>query len=144
MQGAATNVVLEHALADLLTQVGYEAHLRRLATSLKQRRAAARRTIAQHFPPGTRVSDPPSGYSLWVEFAPRMDTLELFRRSSSEGITFGPGHLFTATDRYRNCLRLSLAGPWSPEHQEALARIGQLACAQLGERQLCELAEQVA
>ncbi|MBW8314473.1 MAG: PLP-dependent aminotransferase family protein, partial [Hydrogenophaga sp.] len=41
LQGAATNVVLEEALADLLTQGSYEAHLRRLTASKRQPRHAA-------------------------------------------------------------------------------------------------------
>jgi DNA-binding transcriptional MocR family regulator len=144
MQGAATNVVLEQALADLLSQGSYEAHMRRLASALKQRLSLARRLIGQHFPTGTRVSDPPGGYSLWVEFAPELNTLELFRRSAAEGITFGPGQLFTASDRYRNCLRLSLAGRWGPEEQEALARIGRLAVLLLAEPRRQEVAMQAA
>jgi DNA-binding transcriptional MocR family regulator len=52
----------------------------------------------------------------------------VFRLCAAQGITFGPGPLFTATDRYRNCLRLSLSGSWDPATQEALAMVGQMAC----------------
>ena len=127
LQGAATNVVLEEALADLLTQGSYEAHLRRLTTYMNQRRTEARRLISQHFPSGTRVSNPPSGDTLWLELDPEIHSMALFKRCASEGITFGPGELFTATDRYRNCLRLNFSGPWNPAGMQALARIGEIA-----------------
>jgi DNA-binding transcriptional MocR family regulator len=127
LQGAATNVVLEEALADLLTQGSYEAHLRRLSADMRQRRNEARHLIAHHFPPGTRVSNPPSGDTLWLELHPAIGSMDLFRRCASEGITFGPGELFTATDRYRNCLRLNFSGPWNALTMQALARIGELA-----------------
>jgi DNA-binding transcriptional MocR family regulator len=126
LQGAATPVVLEEALADLLTQGSYEAHLRRLTTYMNQRRTEARRLIAHHFPGGTRVSNPPSGDTLWVELAPGFSSMELFRRCAAEGITFGPGEFFTATDRYRHCLRLNFSGPWNTQHMQALARIGEI------------------
>ena len=54
--------------------------------------------------------------------------MALFRQCAAQGITFGPGPLFTATDRYRNCLRLSLSGSWDAATQEALAVVGQMAC----------------
>lgn len=127
LQGAATNVVLEEALADLLTQGSYEAHLRRLTSQMTLRRNEARHLIALHFPAGTRVSNPPASDTLWLELDPAMDTMALFKRCASEGITLGPGQLFTATDRYRNCLRLSLSGPWNNQAQQALERIGEIA-----------------
>ena len=127
LQGAATNVVLEEALADLLTQGSYEAHLRRLTASMRQRRHEARHLIAHHFPPGTRVSNTPSGDTLWLELHPAIASMDLFKRCASEGITFGPGELFTATDRYRNCLRLNFSGPWNTVTMQALARIGEIA-----------------
>ncbi|MBQ0917680.1 PLP-dependent aminotransferase family protein [Hydrogenophaga aromaticivorans] len=127
LQGAATNVVLEEALADLLTQGSYEAHLRRLTASMRQRRHEARHLIAHHFPPGTRVSNPPSGDTLWLELHPAIASMDLFKRCASEGITFGPGELFTATDRYRHCLRLNFSGPWNAVTMQALARIGEIA-----------------
>lgn len=127
LQGAATPVVLEEALADLLTQGSYEAHLRRLTAAMNQRRNEARRLIAHHFPSGTRVSNPPAGDTLWIELVPAFSAMELFRRCAVEGITFGPGELFTATDRYRDCLRLNFSGAWNTSCMQALARIGEIA-----------------
>ncbi len=127
LQGAATNAVLEEALADLLTQGTYEAHLRRLTSQMALRRHEARHLIAHHFPVGTRVSNPPASDTLWLELNPAMDTMALFHRCAAEGITFGPGQLFTATDRYRNCMRLSFSGPWDTQAQAALVRIGEVA-----------------
>lgn len=127
LQGAATNVVLEEALADLLTQGNYEAHLRRLVSQITVRRSEARYLISQHFPPGTRVSNPPSGYTIWVEMPSALDGTLLLQRCTAEGITFRTGSMFTATDRYRHCLRLSLSGLWDEKAKTSLARIGAIA-----------------
>lgn len=127
LQGVATSVILEEALADLLTQGSYEAHLRRLSTHMRQRRHEARHLIALHFPAGTRVSNPPSGDTLWLELNDAINCMDLFQRCAREGITFGPGELFTATDRYRNCLRLNFSGPWNTGIMQALVRIGAIA-----------------
>jgi DNA-binding transcriptional MocR family regulator len=127
VQGAATNAVLEHALADLLSQGGYEAHLRRLCLLMKQRLGQARRIIQAHFPVGTKVNDPPAGYTLWVELPAVVDTMVLFDACRAQGITVGPGQLFCASHRYRHCLRLSFSGLWGPLEQAALAEVGRLA-----------------
>ena len=116
-------------VSGLLQQNTYEAQMRRLAALLKQRLAHARALIAQHFPPGTRVSHPPSGYALWVELSPELDSQVLFLRCVAQGVTFGPGALFTATDRYRHGLRLTFTGEWTLREQQALALVGQNACA---------------
>lgn len=127
VHGVPTNVVLEHALADLLSQGGYEARMRRLSAFMKDRLQEARMLISESFPKGTRVSQPGSGYTLWVELPEQFNTMQLFQLCRQEGITFGPGALFTATDRFNHCLRLSFAGPWTDLEQQALQRIGALA-----------------
>jgi DNA-binding transcriptional MocR family regulator len=128
VQGAGTNAVLEYALADLLTQGSYEAHLRRLCAKMKQRLGHARRVIRGSFPEGTRVYDPPSGYTLWVEMPERVDSMALFALCRKQGIIFAPGQLFGASERYRHCLRLSFAGTWGAIEQAAVAEAGRLAC----------------
>jgi DNA-binding transcriptional MocR family regulator len=119
---------LEYALADLLTQGSYEAHLRRLCALMKQRLNHARKLILASFPQGTRVADPPAGYTLWVELPTGMDSMVLFLKCKQLGIIVGPGQLFCASQRFRHCLRLSFAGPWGAGEQAALAEVGRLAC----------------
>ena len=127
VQGAATNEVLEYALADLLTQTAYESQMRRLSATMKSRLHEARRPVSGHFPKGTRVSDPAAGYTLWVELPQGMNSMLLFEQAASEGIAFGPGQLFSATDRYAHCLRLSFSGAWGEAEKAGLVRLGQLA-----------------
>ena len=128
VQGAATNAVLEHALADLLTQGSYEAHLRRLCAHMQQRLGHARKMILSSFPAGTRVNEPPAGYTLWVELPEVVDSMVLFHACKAQGITVGPGQLFCASHRYRHCLRLSFAATWGPVEQAALLQVGRIAC----------------
>jgi DNA-binding transcriptional MocR family regulator len=135
VQGTSTNAVLEYALADLLTQGSYEAHLRRLCTLMKQRLGQARKLIQAHFPAGTKVNDPPAGYTLWVEMPAVVDSMQLFEKCKDLGITIGPGRLFCASQRYQHYLRLSFAGAWGAKEQTALAEVGRQACQLLAHAQ---------
>jgi DNA-binding transcriptional MocR family regulator len=130
VQGVPTIKVLEYALAELLTQSGYEARLRRLSAMAKTRLNQARTLIFNNFPKVTRVSAPQGGYTLWVELPPQLNAMALFRECKVEGIIFSPGALFSASNHFDHCMRLSFAGPWTDVQQRALARIGNLARAQ--------------
>jgi DNA-binding transcriptional MocR family regulator len=46
-------------------------------------------------------------------------------------ISLGPGVLFSATDRYRNFIRMGCAELWSPRIEQAIARLRDLARKQL-------------
>jgi DNA-binding transcriptional MocR family regulator len=89
----------------------------------------ARGLIAQHFPKGTRVTDPAGGFILWVELPSQIDSLALFHAGMAERICFAPGTMFSATDRFRHCLRLGMGGKWGAAERQALKRLGDLATA---------------
>jgi DNA-binding transcriptional MocR family regulator len=120
-------VVLQRALADLLTQPGIEAGYRQLRGAVAARVDEARGLISRHFPKGTRVTAPAGGFILWLALPPQVDTLELAEACLDEHICIAPGSLFSATDRFRHCMRLGLGGRWGDAERRALARVGQLA-----------------
>jgi DNA-binding transcriptional MocR family regulator len=124
----AQAVVLEQALADLLTRPGIEAGRRQLRTALAVRREEARGVIARHFPAGTRVTNPAGGLILWLELPRSVDALALFHACLAENIVIAPGTMFSATDHFRHCIRLGLGGDWDDAHRQALQRVGALAC----------------
>ena len=129
-RGAET-VMLQRALADLLTQPGIEAGYRQLRSTVAARVDDARGLIARHFPKGTRVTDPPGGFILWLEL-PGVDSLALFQACMDEGICIAPGTMFSATSRFRSCIRLGVGGAWGPAQRRALRRVGELATAMRG------------
>jgi DNA-binding transcriptional MocR family regulator len=123
----AQTTVLELAMADLLTQPGHASSYRQLRNALAARLDHARELICASFPRGTRVTDPPGGFILWVELPRSIDTMRLFEACLAESICFAPGMLFSASDRYRHCLRLGVGRRWDERQQAALCRIGALA-----------------
>lgn len=127
----AQTAILELAMADLLTQPGTEAGFRQLRATVGARVDEARGIIATTFPTGTRVTDPPGGFILWVELPPAIDSLALFRACRAEHIVLAPGTMFSATDRYRHCIRLGVGGRWDDAYRAGLKRIGEIACQML-------------
>ena len=91
---------------------------------------AARSVIAESFPAGTRVTKPAGGFILWVEMPKGCDSIALFERLLDRGISIAPGPMFSASQGYRNCMRISLGHPWNERAEKALREVGRIAGAQ--------------
>ncbi|WP_443114025.1 aminotransferase-like domain-containing protein [Herbaspirillum seropedicae] len=122
----ATPTAPQRAIAEYLTQGGYERHLRRVRRAFAQQRDMMRHFVLRFFPAGTQVSEPQGGYVLWVELPQGVDAMELYRRSLALGITVAPGRIFAATNRYSHFIRLNYSYAWSKETEQALKLVGKL------------------
>lgn len=125
--------IVELTLAELLESGGYERSLRQLRRRCEQQVDAARGVIAENFPRGTKVTRPTGGFILWVELPKGGDSIALFEKLLERGISIAPGPMFSATQRYRNCLRVSVGHLWTERTEKALAEVGRLARLQIGE-----------
>ena len=98
-----------------------------LKVALEQ--ALALRLIAEHFPPGTRVTRPEGGYFLWLELPPQVDALALHQRARAASISTAPGVLFSADHRFTHHLRLNVGHPGDARFDDAIKTLGRLAVA---------------
>ncbi|MEW6340730.1 MAG: PLP-dependent aminotransferase family protein [Paraburkholderia sp.] len=122
-----TPVIPQLAIAEFLERDGYEHHLRRLRKYYAQQANLMRAWVMRFFPAGTRISSPAGGYVLWVELPQKVDSMKLYQLALENGITIGPGYMFSITDNYRNFIRLNYSTPWSSEIEQAVMTVGQLA-----------------
>src|SRR5262249_40807632 len=119
------------ALADFLASGGYDHHLRRIRSTFAGNIDQMLRTVGRVFPAGTRVSRPAGGFVLWLELPRPLKSRELFAAALAQGICFAPGDVFSASDRYTSCLRLSCGHRWQPWIENGLKTLGEIACAAL-------------
>jgi len=124
----ATATPTQLAIAEFLARGGYDRHLRAVRRTLSHRMTQMRDGIIRCFPPGTQVTRPEGGYSVWVEMPEEFDAFRLYEAALEEGISLAPGMLFTTGDRFRNCLRLNCSF-WSERIEQALETVGRLATA---------------
>jgi DNA-binding transcriptional MocR family regulator len=122
------------ALAEFLSSGGYDSHLRRVRRTFRENIDRMIRTIDRAFPKGTRVSRPDGGFVLWLELPRPLVSRELFEAALKKGICFVPGDVFSASDRYASCLRVSCGSAWRPRIEKGLETLGQLASALLARR----------
>lgn len=114
------------ALADYLQHGGYDLHLRRLRHALESQQTSMLDAAERYFPAGTRVTRPHGGYFLWFELPETINSLLLFQQALYAGISLAPGPIFSATQRFKNCIRLSYGHPWDDRSEHAMQQLGQL------------------
>jgi DNA-binding transcriptional MocR family regulator len=123
--------LLQLTVAEFLDNGGYDHQLRSLRRAFADRIGRTQRAVCENFPAGTRVTSPAGGFVLWVELPRGVDSLALYEAAMREGISIAPGPMFSASDRYRNCIRLNCGCAWTPLIERAIARLGHLAKAEL-------------
>lgn len=121
-----TSLLSQAAIAELLRNGGYDAHLRTLRRALANQIGKMRGAVQKYFPCGTRVSDPEGGYVLWVEMPPQaLNVRALFIKARNAGIGIAPGHIFATDRRYDHCFRLNAGFGWNEEVESAIRQLAQ-------------------
>ncbi len=102
----------------------YDRSLTRMKIQLKAQRERMAQAIARYFPPGTRLTLPQGGLSLWLELPPGLSSSVLFELALLQGIRIAPGPLFSNTGRYERFLRLACGMPFTSEIEWACRELG--------------------
>jgi DNA-binding transcriptional MocR family regulator len=124
-QMGAPTAILQLALAQLIGQ-GHAAHMRRLRQKAEARMREARGLIAQHFPKGTRLTNPAGGLLLWLQLPDGADAEAFEARCLANSVLAPPGRFFSLSGRYAGCYRIAL-GAWGDAHRRGLMQMGRLA-----------------
>lgn len=117
---AATSIS-QLAVADYLESGRYERYLRTAQQQYQRGVMRMSDAVVRYFPSGTRISQPQGGFVVWLELPDDIDCFALANALLAQGVSIAPGPIFSALDKYRNCMRLSCATPWNEDLERALA-----------------------
>ncbi len=123
----ATPTLPQYAIADFLKQGGYNRYLRQVRRDYQRQVSIMIRAIGKYFPEGTRVTQPQGGFVIWVELPRKVDSLKLCQQALVQRISIAPGQIFSATQKYRNFIRLNCAQPWNDTLEHAMITLGRMA-----------------
>ncbi|WP_271410241.1 aminotransferase-like domain-containing protein [Pseudomonas sp. Q1-7] len=129
----ATATQPQLALAEFIGEGHYEPHLRRMRSQYQHSRDQMIDWVMRYFPEGTRASRPQGSFMLWVELAESFDTLRLNRELLPKGVQIAAGSIFSASGKYRNCLRMNYSGKPSPAIEAAVRTVGETVKGMMGE-----------
>ena len=99
-------------------------HLKRLIQVLRVNKERMLALLTQHFPVNTCLSNPQGGGVIWLELPVGCDAIELFQKSVEAGTSITPGVLFSATGKYKRCVRISYGLPWDGRLEKAVEQLG--------------------
>lgn len=125
--GTASAVsITQLAVADFIEQGYFERHVRKMRQQYQAGRDTIIRLIQESFPEGIRISFPEGGFIIWVEFSNNFDTAKLDKRMIEHRIKIASGSVFSASGKYRNCIRINYTRAALDENiQNAVRLIGQ-------------------
>jgi DNA-binding transcriptional MocR family regulator len=113
------------AIAEFLEGGYYEPHLRRMRSQYQRARDQMIDWVTRYFPAGTRVSRPQGSFMLWIELAEDFDTLRLNRALLPQGVQIAVGSIFSASGKYRNCMRMNYAAKPTADVENAVRKVGE-------------------
>lgn len=122
-----TNRPAQLTLSAYLSAGRYSKHLKSYAAKCKKQVGFVSAAVAKYFPENTQLSRPDGGFLLWAVLPEEINTDILYSKALAAGIGVAPGSIFTSQNRYRNCVRLSCAHPYSDKIELSLQRLGELA-----------------
>ncbi|WP_105166560.1 aminotransferase-like domain-containing protein [Pseudoalteromonas sp. T1lg23B] len=122
----SSSLMNQWVLADYLACGEYDRHLKLLRKRLLVAKEHMVMALRQYFPDFVRVSEPKGGCVLWLDLGAQYDGTKLFHLALSHGISIAPGVLFSASDKYKSCIRISYGVVWDHETEQAIAQLGQL------------------
>ncbi|WP_027859032.1 aminotransferase-like domain-containing protein [Marinobacterium jannaschii] len=124
---AGSSSIPQLAVAEFIAQGYYERHLRKVRQQYQRARDSVIPWIENYFPSGTRMTCPQGGFLLWIELPETVDSVTLNSRVMQYQIQIAPGVIFSASGKYRNCIRLNYAFPPDDNYHAAIKRVGDIA-----------------
>lgn len=122
----SSGTTAQHVIAEYLKTGKHDRFLQSVRHRYANQMAHIIERIRELFPVDTRVTQPRGGFILWLELPKHVDTLELLEYALRAGVSFMPGVLFSASGKYKNCIRLNCARDWRGCQDLALQRLADL------------------
>ncbi|QLY38571.1 PLP-dependent aminotransferase family protein [Citrobacter freundii] len=113
------------AAATFVREGHYHRHVRRMRQIYQRNMEIYTCWVREYFPCGICVTRPKGGFMLWVELPPLVDMVCVAKQLCRLKIQVAPGSLFSASGKYRNCVRINCALPPDEKHREVMQKLGE-------------------
>lgn len=125
VSNVATSSLSQLTLANYLASGGHDRYLRKAATEYRLCVDRMTELLTSLLPDGTAITQPQGGYVLWLQLPQEVNTFTLANRLLKRSISIAPGAIFSASDKYHNCMRISCACVWDSKVKNALFTLGE-------------------
>ena len=122
----STSLINQWTLYEFIVSGDYDRNIKLLRQRLRSNKERMIWCLHQAFPSTARISDPQGGCVIWIDLGAAYDSVKLFQLALESGISITPGYIFSATNKYRSCIRLSYGLPWGEKIEQAIIKLGEL------------------
>jgi DNA-binding transcriptional MocR family regulator len=116
--------ILQTAALDIVTQPGWQTHLRGLRHQLRSRRDLLIDSLAQHAPQAHLAATPPGGLNLWLKLPDTTDLTAFIRECETQNVLVAPGTEWFPAEPTGPYIRLNYSGPNPGAYPDAARIIG--------------------
>lgn len=113
-------------ITEFLRTGEYDRYTRQLRQVLQTNRDRMSGLFQRSLGNRVRLSEPQGGTVLWLEFDKEIDGNQVFREALDKQISVTPGSLFSPSNRYRHCIRVSYGLPWDAGIEQGIATLTSL------------------
>jgi len=102
----------------------FDKHLRQMRRYYKEQRDYFLYLANEHLPNNIRMTHPQGGYVIWVELDKSIDSMKLYSEAYEKKISIAPGPLFSASEQYKNYIRINFGKASKTELEKAVITLG--------------------
>lgn len=128
MLNYSTSTFNQRVVFQLLNSGRFERHLLKFRLEMNKNLNRYTALIRQHFPDGTKLTQPGGGLYIWVELPGTVNTSHFLEKAIEQGVSYAPGEIFSPKGNYTNYLRISYSSLWEKKTEKALITLGKLFC----------------
>jgi DNA-binding transcriptional MocR family regulator len=122
----SSSLINQMTLFEYVRSGEYERHVKQLRQVLLTNKARMINKLHCYFGDDVRISDPQGSCVLWLELPEGSDSSRIFQLALNQNISINPGTLFSPSNRYQHCIRLSYGLPWSDKIESSLKTLSDI------------------
>ncbi|WP_417347464.1 PLP-dependent aminotransferase family protein [Ferrimonas sp.] len=114
---------VQEGLTSYLAEGHYKRHLMAMRQKLARNRDQLLESLQLSWQGDYTTTKPEGGLALWLQLPPGIDTKTAYRPLLQQKIVITPGSLFSTTNRFDHCLRLSFSQPVTGFRRQAISTL---------------------
>ncbi len=118
--------LLQDTALELVNAPGWNAYVRLLRHTLRERRDLAVRALAQHWPAVQLPRVPEGGFSLWLKLPEKTDDIAFVSAAARAGVSVTAGAPWFAAERPGPFVRISTAGASASDLEAGIRRLAKV------------------
>lgn len=122
----SSSLINQWTLSEFVAGGDYDRAMKKLRNTLMCNRDRMIALVRKYFPENTCVSEPLGGAVLWIQLPKHYDSVDLFYRALDHKISIAPGVIFSPTNKFKSCFRISYGIPWDKALEQGIKKLGDI------------------